>query len=381
MIFKECECEVWYKQKKILAGKAIGPGGLWILPIDGRESLKEKPRAILQNPPSFANATVYMLPYKQQKVKYMHQTFFVVPAPTLVKTITNKQLLGFPYMNLKDIRRHLPTSLATRKGRMKKPREGIRSTRKNSELVNKTQDNMQDMHPTDGVSCSDNVQITNNIFCFAALADKEKGKVYTDATGALPIISLKRKQYYIVAYDYNNNYINAVPVSDLKDATIVDTIKTIFETMEEKGHRPCFNVTDNQAAKPLKAYLKTKDCKWQFVEPHNHRVNAEERAIQLFKNHMISRLCCIDSEWPLQLWDKLTEQGLITLNLCRTSRKHPDKSAFHSYHGHCYNWKKHPMAPPAQELWSIRHWTTGHRGDHEAWTHGIAARCLIIIET
>ena len=45
------------------------------------------------------------------------------------------------------------------------------------------------MHPQDGVSCSDGVEITNNIFCFAALADKEKGTVYTDATGALPVMS------------------------------------------------------------------------------------------------------------------------------------------------------------------------------------------------
>ena len=51
-------------------------------------------------------------------------------------------------------------------------------------------------------------------------------------------------------------------VSDLKDATMVETVKDISERMEEKGHRPCFKVTDNQAAKPLKAYLKSKDCKW-----------------------------------------------------------------------------------------------------------------------
>ena len=75
VIFKEYECEVWYKKKKVLRAKAIGPGRLWILPIDERESLEDQPKAITQNPPSLANATVYTLPYKQQKVKYMHQTF------------------------------------------------------------------------------------------------------------------------------------------------------------------------------------------------------------------------------------------------------------------------------------------------------------------
>ena len=92
-------------------------------------------------------------------------------------------------------------------------------------------------------------------------------------------MSLEGKQYYVFAYDYDNNYIDTVPVVNLKDKTMVDTVKTMFKTMEEKGHRSCFNVTDNQATKPLKAYLKSKDCKWQFVKPQNNCVNATERAI------------------------------------------------------------------------------------------------------
>ena len=58
---------------------------------------------------------------------------------------------------------------------------------------------------------------------------------------------------------------------------------------------------------------------------------------------MISGLCCTDSQWPLQLWGQLTKQELITLNLCRTSRKHPNKSTYYSYHSQQYNWNKHPM--------------------------------------
>ena len=50
-----------------------------------------------------------------------------------------------------------------------------------------------DMHPDGGVICSDNVEITNNIFCFEALADKEKGTMYMDATETLPVMSLEGK--------------------------------------------------------------------------------------------------------------------------------------------------------------------------------------------
>ena len=151
------------------------------------------------------------------------------------------------------------------------------------------------------------------------------------------MLSIDGHQYYVVTYDYDNNLIEAREVNDLKDETMVDAVQQIFDKIEEHGHKPKLNVTDNQAARPLKAFLKTKQCKWQFVEPHNHRVNATERAIQTFKNHIISGFCCTDSEWPLHLWNNLTKQALITLNLCRTSRRDPTRSAYHSFYGERYD--------------------------------------------
>ena len=107
-------------------GEDVGPGGLWILPIDGRASLdKDEPKQA-QNPPSIAVATVHTLPHKQQKVKYMHQTFFAMPPTVLEKAISNNQLKDIPMMNIKDICTKTLTAVASHaKGRMKKPRGGI----------------------------------------------------------------------------------------------------------------------------------------------------------------------------------------------------------------------------------------------------------------
>ena len=88
----------------------------------------------------------------------------------------------------------------------------------------------------------------NNIFCFAALADKQKGTLYTDTTGALPEISLNRHQYVFVAYDYDTNYIFAEPIANVTDASIVTTFNNMFTELTEKGFMPKFNVPDNQAA-------------------------------------------------------------------------------------------------------------------------------------
>ncbi len=74
---------------------------------------------------------------------------------------------------------------------------------------------------------------------------------------------------------------------------------------------------DNQATKHIKKFLTKNDCKMQIVEPHNHRVNAAERAIQTFKAAFIAALTTTDSNFPLQLWDRLTPQVEDTLNLLR----------------------------------------------------------------
>ena len=48
----------------------------------------------------------------------------------------------------------------------------------------------------------------------------------------------------------------------------------LFQQLKDKVHNPTFNVTYNQATKPIKAFIKTEQCDWKFVEPTNHRANA-----------------------------------------------------------------------------------------------------------
>ena len=166
------------------------------------------------------------------------------------------------------VRKYLAKSPATSKGRMKRPRKGLRSTRpkpsKGKEsthpigngrihpnAIRTTANIIPDDEPLDGA---------NNIFCFAALADKISGTLYTDATGALPTRSLDGNQYFFIAYDYDTSMIFAIPIKGMTDACIIGGFDDVFTKMEKRGFKPKFNVTDNQAANSIKKYLKTKDC-------------------------------------------------------------------------------------------------------------------------
>ena len=62
--------------------------------------------------------SMYMLSYKQQQLKQMHQVFCNLPIVTLEMVIKNNQLTGVPCMKSKLVRKYLAPSPATPKGGM-----------------------------------------------------------------------------------------------------------------------------------------------------------------------------------------------------------------------------------------------------------------------
>ncbi len=149
---------------------------------------------------------------------------------------------------------------------------------------------------------------------------------------------------FLVVYHYKSNAILTLPIAGLDDKTIFETYKIAFDELAVKGFKLKFNIMDNQATKYIKQFLTKEECKLQLVKPHNHRLNAAKQAIQTFKDAFIPALATTDSEFPLQLWDRLTPQVLNCLNMMRASRIDATKSAYETLYGP-YNWDRYPLAP------------------------------------
>ena len=128
---------------------------------------------------------------------------------------------------------------STPKGRTKKPEAGMLSIRKKhksggasrlgieiADIDSENENENTHTMPTPDIIPNDEPQ-TNNIFCYAELADKQEGTLYTDATGAFPEMSLDGKQYFFVAYDYDTNYIFAPPIANVQDKTIIEVFDKI----------------------------------------------------------------------------------------------------------------------------------------------------------
>ena len=148
------------------------------------------------------------------------------------------------------------------------------------------------------------------------------------------MISLAGHHSFFVVYDYDTIYIFADPVSNLTYATKVGVFDKVFTEPPDAGVKPRFNVIVNQATGPLKSYMVKHDCKLQFLEPSSHHVNAAERAIQALKNNFISDMCSSNTRWPVQLWDHLSTQAVITINLLHILHINTVTPAYHQLHGH-----------------------------------------------
>jgi hypothetical protein len=179
----------------------------------------------------------------------------------------------------------------------------------------------------------DNNESIAKVFYFGAFADKNNGVVYNDSMGSFPFILLDGSISFFIIYHYKANAILAKPISGLDNISIFNAYKIQFEDLTSKDFKPKINIMDNHATKHIKAFLTEQQCKLQLVEPHNHRMNAVERATQAFKDAFIAVLATTNSDFPLQLWDKIMPQVQDTLNLMRASWVNPAISVYELLNG------------------------------------------------
>ncbi len=387
VIFDDEKCDVVYNDDVILRGYKDPSTDLWTLPIKTKQMWTDGNDPFQWTFPTLTAAQgdgihqgvdlaafSHSIRTRGNGVKFAHQSLGNPRISTLLKAVRRGFLRGCPNMTEKLILKYLNPSPATAKGHMKRPRHGIRSTRRSARrpsytgmdpiasLPNVPHSNVDPIiHDAPiavipapegffplavgpNIIADDGDDSIANIFCSAAFANKFSGVVYSDLTGNFPFMSFNGNVCFLVVYHYETNAIMATPIAGLDDKTIFNAYKAIFQDQTARGFKPKLNIMDNQATKYIRKFLTEEECRLQLVEPHIHRVNAAERAIQTFKDAFIAALATTDRDFPLQLWDQLTPQVITCLNLLRASRTDPTKSAYEILHGP-YDWNRFPLAP------------------------------------
>jgi hypothetical protein len=151
-------------------------------------------------------------------------------------------------------------------------------------------------------------------------------------------------QYFFVAYIYDLNTIIIRPMPNRTNSSFIVAFTEVFHILQAWQYQPVLNVMDNECSKAVEKHIKKDKMKIQLVPPHNHRVNAAERAIGTFKEHFVAALATIDMLCPIQLWDIFLPQVKLTLNLLQLSRRNPNISTNHELYSP-FDFSKTPLTP------------------------------------
>ena len=85
--------------------------------------------------------------------------------------------------------------------------------------------------------------------------------------------------------------------------------------LKKCGVTPKRHIMDNETSEYFKDAIKKNKMVFQLVSPHDYCINIADKAIQMFKNHLISILCDVYEIFHMPLWYLLLQQAKLTLSL------------------------------------------------------------------
>jgi hypothetical protein len=250
--------------------------------------------------------------------------------------INAENYITWPGITASAVRKHFPESNETQKEHIQRQQQGVRST-KTLQIITEENEGTAENH---NLPTALKPKKMKDVYIKIHSASRT---MYTDQPGRFPATSSNGNQYIMVLVEVNRNYIDAEPMKNRSAGSMTKAYLTLWTRLTETGViQPTTRLMDNKASAKFKAEIK-KNCTIQLVPLDNHRKNLAERAIQTFKSHFKSVLAGVDNNFPMQLWDKLLPQTILTLNLLCQSNVAPTVLAHQYVHG-TFDYNKTPLA-------------------------------------
>jgi hypothetical protein len=354
--------------EQIMKGTRNQIDGLWDIDIEKKVSLLPGERTSnntsSEQPKLCVNMIIRKDRTKQELGAYLHDCAFSPCLSTFQQAIRNGNYLSWPGIENINFKNIIRDTTAIEKGHMDQERKNLQTT--------KPAPNIQaDYFPTDGIG-----QKTYE-YASVVLPLDPKLKTYLDLTGRFPHRSSRGNEYIYVLYDFDANAILAKAIPNRQAKTLVNAWEELHAQISQHGHPTKHFVLDNEISAEFRTAL-TKYSKTFELTPANiHRRNAAERAIRTYKNHLLAGLATCDPDFPINEWDRLIPQSVLTLNLLRNSRVNPKLSSYAYLFGN-FDFNQTPLAPlgtkavvhkkaSVRDSWAyhgVEGWTIGPSTEH-----------------
>jgi hypothetical protein len=156
--------------------------------------------------PKETAAKVYSLPLIARVIIYLHAAAGLLTKLTWLKAIACGNYKSWPGVTTANVKKHFPESFETQKGHINKQRQNVRSTK--IQVLGQDEEHIK----------LDRALKKQNIMVKVIHA---RTTMYTNQTGCFPVQSSHRNKLIMVLYKIDGNYINAKPMQDNKDNSLV----------------------------------------------------------------------------------------------------------------------------------------------------------------
>ena len=180
-----------------------------------------------------------------QSIKYMHAAAGFPVKETWLDAIDAGNYVTWPGLTTAAARKHFPDSDETQKGHMKKQRQGVRSTRTKEKPA---------MH--DETTNNDNSPPRKMRDIYVKIHNAGE-TMHSDQTGRFPATSSRGNQYIMVLVEVDGNYIDAEPVLDSNQRSLINAYQTLWKRLTiKRDEMPTMHIIDNEASQDFKAEIR-----------------------------------------------------------------------------------------------------------------------------
>jgi hypothetical protein len=206
--------------------------------------------------PKETAANVYSLPSIARVIIYLHAAAGFPTKLTWLKATACGNYKSWSGVTTANVKKHFPESIETQKGHMKKQRQNVWSTK--IRVLGQDEEHIE----------LDRMLKKQNIMVKVIHA---RTTMYTNQTGCFPVQSSRGNRLIMVLYKIDGNYIDAEPMQDSKDNSLVRAYNTLWARVTKSGKvKQTVHILDNEALAHFKEEIR-KNCDLQLVPPDTHR--------------------------------------------------------------------------------------------------------------
>jgi hypothetical protein len=175
-----------------------------------------------------------------------------------------------------------------------------------------------------------------------------KDTMYMDQKGRFPFVSSLGNCYIMILHHVDSNSSWSKALKNNSEGELILACRHALAQMAQRGIVPQHQMLNNQASFAYETKIELIKMTYKLVSPDDHWRNLAKKAIQTFKDHMISMLSGCSPTMPMHLWYQLFPQIECQLLLLCQSESYPNILAYAHVYGH-HNYNCHSFVPIGME--------------------------------